>query len=102
MSEETKGVSKEEESKEQLVNVFFELSNLSSLLRKAIDEGERGMANLAETCYLLVQITIRKLEYYQRKYDFEIDSSDLFYVEDIPKFISFQQEKEATKEVNHV
>ena len=101
MTEEAKGVSKEEESKEQLVNVFFELSNLSSLLRKAIDEGTRGVANLAATCYLLVQITYRKLEYYQAKYDFEIDSSDLFYVEDVPKFISFQQEEENEKGVSH-
>ena len=89
------------EGKEDLVNVFYETSMVQDILRPMLDEAKKetpvSFATLANI-NMLMGIIARKLEYYDKKYGFEIDYEDVFYPEDIANFLRFETKGNGQKE----
>ena len=77
-----------------LTDGLHEFHMLKHLLNQAIyDEFQLDMRT-APVLLLLAVITSRKLDYYQRKYEFSIAEEDYFYIEDLERVISFKPKEE--------
>ena len=76
-----------------LNNAIFELHSAENLLRVYERNNEKADA---EVLLSLIKTALAKLDYFQRKYDFEIDDDDQFYVEDMLKFAEKKAVLEAT------
>ena len=75
--------------KEVLSNCFFELSCAKEYLK----ECDRNSAEIdGQILYLLIDISVRKISFYQDKYGFKVDEGDFFYVEDAADFFRKAEE----------
>ncbi len=73
----------EKENTTSLCECFNELDHIEKSLNTwADEEGEPDIHILI----LLIRVTMEKLNYFQKKYDFKVEDSDHFFVEDLLKF----------------
>ncbi len=93
----------EEPKKEQLWNVFYELNAAQQMLEYLMDPGDLETVvhyPTLQNLHILLGITVRKINYYQQRYDFRVDFNDVFYPEDITEFLVFHTKGNGTQEEN--
>jgi hypothetical protein len=73
---------------EMLVDCVHELYKLSEMLQEAIDKESCLPYDVA---FVLTRTAIKRLEYYQEKYDFQVNREDDFLVEDLHKFLDLER-----------
>ena len=66
------------------IDSFFELSNLEVYLERC-EENESPI--LGCIALLLLRVAREKIAYFQDKYNFQVENSDLFYTEDLLDFM---------------
>jgi hypothetical protein len=82
------------EGKIELCNVIYETGTVKDLLKPMLDEGRKqtsvSFGTLANI-HMLMGVIDAKLQYYQKKYDFQVDyPGDVFYPEEIANFLMFK------------
>ena len=78
-----------EETKNFLTDTLYELHAVTRMLRESIEDDVDLSMPTAEVMVMLLDVTSKKLDYYQRKYGFDVPRSDTFYIQDLPKYIEF-------------
>lgn len=78
---ETKQVKKME-----LNECFFELFSLERLLQTYVNRDADISSPEKDVLLLLVRGVIKKVDYLQDKYGFEVDATDQYFVEDLIEF----------------
>jgi hypothetical protein len=67
--------------------------------REYIRECDQAGIDLDERIlYLLIDISLKKIEYYEKKCGFEIDDDDIFFVEDTLDFFRKAEEDRISRE----
>ena len=82
----------EEPKTERLWDVFYELGSARRMLEYIMEPGDIKTVINYETLqnlYMLLGITEAKIDYYTKKYGFEIDQNDNFLPEEITQFLVF-------------
>ena len=83
-----------QQNTEFLTDALFEFHTLKRLLTDAVHDNFPVDDGIAPLLLLLVKTTDKKLKHYQEKYKFEVATEDMYYVENLPDFVTFP-EKEA-------
>ncbi len=74
---------KENQETTELDSCIFELLSAENLIKAWM---EAGVEPELDVLLALIKVASAKLSYYQDKYDFQVDRSDHFYVEDMLDF----------------
>lgn len=94
MAEENKGT-------EAMTDGLLEARLLTKLLEEARFKGYEIDFEEGQYLFLIAGVVNKKLKYFQKKYNFRIENSDLIFLEDLASYISFPvgQEEATEKEV---
>ena len=86
-----------ETDQQSLNDSIHELFSIEELLRQCVDH---DISPNVDILHLLARTAIAKLDYYNSKYNFEIDMEDHFFVNDGLKFAEKRLIESRAREVN--
>lgn len=81
--------------KEWLSDGFTDLRRAKEYLKEC-DHKEADLDG--QILYLLIDISLKKIDYFERKYGFKIDADDIFYIEDVFDFFRKAEELRVSRE----